>query len=74
MDFELEKNIYNSFKKMISSCINNSKYELEVRFGKYNNNNNSFSPGVDYKNFKKILEELYSNKNFKYLEVLLKIM
>lgn len=68
MDFELEKNIYNSFKKMISSCINNSKYELEVRFGKYNNNNNSFSPGVDYKNFKKILEELYSNKNFKYLE------
>ena len=52
MDFELEKNIYNSFKKMISSCIKKKDHELEVRFGKYNNNY-SFSPGVDYEQFKK---------------------
>ena len=53
MDFELEKNTYNSFKKMISSCIKKKDHELEVRFGKYNNNNNSFSPGVNYEQFKK---------------------
>ena len=67
MDFELDKNIYNSFKKMISSCMNNKDYELEVRFGKYINNS-SFSPGIDYNLFKKILEELYSNKNFKFIQ------
>lgn len=67
MEFELDKNTYNNFKKMVSSCMNNNDYELEVRFGKYNNKN-SFSPGIDYNKFKQILEELYSNNKFKYLE------
>jgi len=67
MDFELDKNVYDRFKKIVSSCMNNDNYELEVRIGKYINDT-VFIPGIEYNIFKKILEELYANSNFKNLE------